>query len=54
MTSKGIEQNSGLILPEVAIEILGKKFKNQLALVSGPSFAQEVIGGCQLRSGLSL
>lgn len=43
LTSKGIEQNSGLILPEVALEVLGAEWKPYLALISGPSFATEVI-----------
>lgn len=45
LTSKGIEQNSGLILPEVALEVLGSEWKDSLALISGPSFANEVIRG---------
>lgn len=45
LTSKGIEQDSGLILPEVALEVLGPEAKRLLALVSGPSFATEVIRG---------
>lgn len=45
LTSKGIEQNSGLILPEVVIEVLGQEFRPLVGLISGPSFAQEVIRG---------
>lgn len=45
LTSKGIEQNSGLILPEVALEVLGDESRERIALVSGPSFATEVIRG---------
>jgi glycerol-3-phosphate dehydrogenase (NAD(P)+) len=45
ITSKGIEQNSGLILPEVAVEIFGESVRPQIALLSGPSYAQEVIKG---------
>jgi glycerol-3-phosphate dehydrogenase (NAD(P)+) len=45
LTSKGIEQNTGLILPEVAAEVLGKGSEKKLALISGPSFALEVIRG---------
>lgn len=45
LTSKGIEQNSGLILPEVALEVLGEDSKKLIAMVSGPSFATEVIRG---------
>ncbi|MCB1114074.1 MAG: NAD(P)-dependent glycerol-3-phosphate dehydrogenase [Chlamydiia bacterium] len=45
LTSKGIEQDTGLILPEVALETLGENFKSRLGLISGPSFATEVIRG---------
>lgn len=45
LTSKGIEQNTGYSLPEVALEVLGPSSENLLALVSGPSFATEVIRG---------
>lgn len=45
LTSKGIEQNSALTLPEVAIEVLGENARPLIGLVSGPSFAQEVIKG---------
>jgi glycerol-3-phosphate dehydrogenase (NAD(P)+) len=44
-TSKGIEQNTGLILPEIAIEIFGEAVRPHLAILSGPSYAQEVIKG---------
>lgn len=43
ITSKGIEQNSEKILPEVILEVLGQEFKNYIGVLSGPSFAQEVI-----------
>ncbi len=42
ITSKGIEQKSGLILPEVIISVLGEAYRSCLALISGPSFAEEV------------
>ncbi|CDZ79738.1 Glycerol-3-phosphate dehydrogenase [NAD(P)+] [Candidatus Rubidus massiliensis] len=45
VTSKGIEQNSGLILPAVALEVLGESFLNHIGFLSGPSFAQEVAKG---------
>jgi glycerol-3-phosphate dehydrogenase (NAD(P)+) len=45
LTSKGIEQNSGLILPEVVVQVLGDRIRSQVAFLSGPSFAQEVING---------
>lgn len=43
ITSKGIEQDTGNILPEVAIEVLGEEFRPLIGFLSGPSFAQEVI-----------
>jgi len=45
ITSKGIEQDTGNILPEVAIEVLGEEFRPLVGFLSGPSFAQEVIRG---------
>lgn len=45
ITSKGIEQNTGLILPEVVIEVLGDSIRPQLGVMSGPSFAHDVIRG---------
>jgi glycerol-3-phosphate dehydrogenase (NAD(P)+) len=45
LTSKGIEQGTGEILPEVAIEVLGEEFRPYIGFLSGPSFAQEVIRG---------
>lgn len=45
ITSKGIEQDTGRILPEVAIEVLGDPFRPLIGFLSGPSFAQEVIRG---------
>lgn len=45
MTSKGIEQGSGLILPDVAIQVLGESVKMQVGFLSGPSFAEEVMRG---------
>ncbi len=43
ITSKGIEQNSGLLLPEVVVQVLGKEKQNQICCLSGPSHAEEVI-----------
>lgn len=43
LTSKGIEQNSGLLLPEVVLEVLGEKVQPQIGCLSGPSHAEEVI-----------
>jgi len=45
ITSKGIEQNSGLILPEVVIQVLGESHRPNVGAISGPSFAQEVVRG---------
>ena len=45
ITSKGIEQDTGRILPEVAAEVLGENFRHLIGFLSGPSFAQEVIRG---------
>lgn len=43
ITSKGIEQESSQILPDVAMSILGDDFKNRIGCLSGPSYADEVI-----------
>ncbi len=43
ITSKGIEQNSGLLLPEVAVEVLGENYRARIGCLSGPSLADEVI-----------
>jgi glycerol-3-phosphate dehydrogenase (NAD(P)+) len=43
ITSKGIEQNSGLLLPEVVLEVLGEEAKNKIGCLSGPSHAEEVV-----------
>lgn len=45
ITSKGIEQNSGLILPEVVLSVLGEETKSQIGILSGPGYAEEVIRG---------
>jgi glycerol-3-phosphate dehydrogenase (NAD(P)+) len=45
VTSKGIEQGSGLILSDVVIEVLGEQYRPHIGYISGPSFAQEVIRG---------
>lgn len=45
ITSKGIEQNSGLILPHVLIEVLGTSIQPLISCLSGPSYAEEVIKG---------
>lgn len=43
ITSKGIEQNSGLLLPEVVLEVLGEGARHLISCLSGPSHAEEVI-----------
>lgn len=45
ITSKGIEKDSGLILPEVCIDVFGEEAKVLVGLISGPGYAQEVIQG---------
>jgi len=42
LTSKGIEQNSGLILPDVVAQVLGDEYRSHICVLSGPSFAEEV------------
>ena len=43
ITSKGIEQNTEMLLPEVAVQVFGEKARNTIGFLSGPSYAQEVI-----------
>ena len=43
ITSKGIEQNSGLLLPEVILQVLGDDHRDKIACISGPTHAEEVI-----------
>jgi glycerol-3-phosphate dehydrogenase (NAD(P)+) len=45
LTSKGIEQNSCLLLPEVVQEVMGQRVRDHIALLSGPSYAEEVLRG---------
>lgn len=45
ITSKGIEQTTGEILPEVAVEVFGESARSQVGILSGPSFAAEVVAG---------
>lgn len=45
LTSKGIEQNTGLLLSDVAVEVLGEKHRKQIGCLSGPSIAEEVLRG---------
>lgn len=43
LTSKGIEQNTGLLLSEVVLEVLGEEYRSQIGCLSGPTIAEEVI-----------
>ena len=43
LTSKGIEQDTCLLLPEVILDVLGSKTRRQIGCISGPSHAEEVI-----------
>ena len=42
LASKGIEQNTGLSLPEIVISIAGEAYRPFVTVLSGPSFADEV------------
>ncbi|NGX60764.1 MAG: Glycerol-3-phosphate dehydrogenase [NAD(P)+] [Chlamydiae bacterium] len=45
LTSKGIEQDTGLLLSDVVAEVLGEEHRKQIGCLSGPSIAQEVLKG---------
>jgi glycerol-3-phosphate dehydrogenase (NAD(P)+) len=45
ITSKGIEQNSGMIMPEVVIDVFGEDYRFLVGILSGPGFASEVVKG---------
>lgn len=45
LTSKGIEQKTGLLLSDVVVGVLGEEFYHRVACISGPSHAEEVIEG---------
>lgn len=45
LTSKGIEQNTGLLLTDVVIEVLGEEHREKIGVLSGPSMAIEVLKG---------
>ena len=45
LTSKGIEQNTGLLLTDVAVEVLGEEHRHQIGCISGPTIAREVAKG---------
>ncbi|NGX30838.1 MAG: Glycerol-3-phosphate dehydrogenase [NAD(P)+] [Chlamydiae bacterium] len=43
LTSKGIEQHTGMLLTDVLIDVLGEEFKPFIGCISGPSLATEVL-----------
>jgi glycerol-3-phosphate dehydrogenase (NAD(P)+) len=45
LTSKGIEQNTGLFLTQVVSEVLGKEHRPKVGCLSGPTIAIEVLRG---------
>lgn len=45
ITSKGIEIDTGMTLPDIAVDTLGEEWKPFIGMISGPSFAQEIIRG---------
>lgn len=45
LTSKGIEQKSFLLPPDVVVDVFGSKALGKVAMLSGPSFAAEVSKG---------
>jgi glycerol-3-phosphate dehydrogenase (NAD(P)+) len=45
ITSKGIEQNTGLLLTDVVTEVLGEEHRGKIGVLSGPSIAIEVLQG---------
>lgn len=45
LTSKGIEIETGLILPDIALDVLGSGAMPYIGMISGPSFAKEIISG---------
>jgi len=45
LTSKGIEQNTGLLLTDVVTEVLGGDHQQKIGVLSGPSIAIEVLKG---------
>lgn len=43
VTSKGIEQKTGLLVDEIVLDVMGERFKEKIGCLSGPSIAKEVI-----------
>lgn len=45
LTSKGIEKDTGMLLADVAVDVLGEEYRKYIGYLSGPSHAEEVIKG---------
>lgn len=45
LTSKGIHEEGGRLLPETLMQILGEEWKKHVGCLSGPSMADEVLRG---------
>jgi len=45
LTSKGIEQGSGMLLTDILLDVLGEEHRHQIACLTGPSIAIEVAKG---------
>ena len=43
LTSKGIEQNTGLLMSDVVAEVLGEEYRDKLGCLSGPTIAADVL-----------
>jgi len=43
LTSKGIEQKTGFLMDEVALDVMGEGYKSKIGSLSGPSIAKEVM-----------
>ena len=50
LTSKGIEQDTGDILPEVIIEVLGEEFRSSIGFLADPALLRKSFEAFQLRS----
>lgn len=42
IASKGIEQDTGLLIPEILLDILGEDYRPYIGCISGPGHAEEV------------
>lgn len=45
LAAKGIENDSLMTMAEVVVDVLGPEAQNRVAVLSGPSFAQEIVRG---------